>query len=100
MKFQADRITVVGAGMAGSEAALAAAALGVPVDLYEMRPVKLTPAHRTGDFAEMVCSNSFGGEASNNAKGLLQAEMSAAGGIVMSSALANKIGRASCRERA
>ena len=57
----ASRITVVGAGMAGSEAALAAAAAGVAVDLYEMRPVKLTPAHSTGDFAEMVCSNSFGG---------------------------------------
>ena len=91
MKYLADRITVVGAGMAGSEAALAAAALGVPVDLYEMRPLKLTPAHVTGDFAEMVCSNSFGGEARNNAKGLLQAEMSAAGGIVMRSALANRV---------
>ena len=91
MEHQVDKITVIGAGMAGSEAALAAAALGVPVDLYEMRPVKLTPAHRTGDFAEMVCSNSFGGEARNNAKGLLQAEMTAAGGIVMGSALANRV---------
>lgn len=72
--------------MAGSEAALAAARLGVAVDLYEMRPTKLTPAHRTGGFAEMVCSNSFGGEAENNAKGLLQAEMAAAGGIVIGSA--------------
>lgn len=77
--------------MAGSDAALAAAALGVEVDLYEMRPQRLTPAHATGDFAEMVCSNSFGGEARSNAKGLLQAEMSAAGGIVMSSALANRV---------
>lgn len=50
-------ITVVGAGLAGSEAALAAARLGVQVTLFEMRPVKMTPAHRSGDFAELVCSN-------------------------------------------
>ncbi len=85
------RIAVVGAGMAGSEAALAAASLGVAVDLYEMRPHKLTPAHVGGDFAEMVCSNSFGGEARSNAKGLLQAEMRLAGGVVMSSALSNRL---------
>ncbi len=88
---EAPRITVVGAGMAGSEAALAAAAAGVAVDLYEMRPVKLTPAHTTGDFAEMVCSNSFGGVSRSNAKGLLQAEMTAAGGVVMRSALAHRV---------
>jgi len=87
----APRMTVVGAGMAGSEAALAAARLGVQVDLYEMRPAKLTPAHRTGDFAELVCSNSFGGEGLSNAKGLLQAEMLAAGGIVMGSAHAHRL---------
>lgn len=77
--------------MAGSEAALAAARLGVDVDLLEMRPSKLTPAHATGDFAEMVCSNSFGGEGASNAKGLLQAEMLAAGGVVMTSAVANRV---------
>ncbi|HZJ09316.1 MAG TPA: methylenetetrahydrofolate--tRNA-(uracil(54)-C(5))-methyltransferase (FADH(2)-oxidizing) TrmFO [Trueperaceae bacterium] len=91
MRDETAKITVVGAGMAGSEAALAAAALGVAVDLHEMRPVKLTPAHTTGEFAEMVCSNSFGGEARSNAKGLLQAEMTAAGGVVMGSALANRV---------
>lgn len=85
------RITVVGAGMAGSEAALAAARLGVAVDLVEMRPKRLTPAHVSGDFAEMVCSNSFGGEAENNAKGLLQAEMLAARGVIMRSAHANRV---------
>lgn len=85
------RITVVGAGMAGSEAALAAARLGVAVDLVEMRPKRLTPAHVSGDFAEMVCSNSFGGEAANNAKGLLQAEMLAARGVIMRSAHANRV---------
>ena len=88
---EAPRITVVGAGMAGSEAALAAARLGVAVDLIEMRPKKLTPAHVTGDFAEIVCSNSFGGEAENNAKGLLQAEMLRAQGVVMRSAHANRV---------
>ena len=72
--------------MAGSDAALAAAELGVHVDLFEMRPKKMTPAHRTGSFAELVCSNSFGGEGETNAKGLLQAEMSAAQGLVMSAA--------------
>lgn len=77
--------------MAGSDAALAAARLGVHVDLHEMRPVKLTPAHRTGGFAEMVCSNSFGGEGESNAKGLLQAEMLAAGGAVMTSASLNRV---------
>lgn len=80
------RLTVIGAGMAGSEAAQAAASLGVPVDLYEMRPHTMTPAHHTGMFAELVCSNSFGGEGETNAKGLLQAEMLATGGLVISSA--------------
>lgn len=85
------RITVIGAGMAGSDAALAAAKLGVQVDLCEMRPKKMTPAHHTDKFAELVCSNSFGGEGENNAKGLLQAEMLAAGGLIMTSARATKV---------
>ena len=85
------RITVIGAGMAGSDAALAAARLGVRVDLYEMRPVRSTPAHRTDRFAELVCSNSFGGEGDTNAKGLLQAEMLSAGGLVMTSAHASRV---------
>lgn len=91
MTDNAPRISVVGAGMAGSDAALAAARLGVHVDLYEMRPTKLTPAHRTGQFAEMVCSNSFGGEGPSNAKGLLQAEMLAADGVIMHSANNNRL---------
>ncbi len=85
------RVRVIGAGMAGSDAALAAARLGVAVDLFEMRPRTTTPAHRTAGFAELVCSNSFGGDAANNAKGLLQAEMLAAGGLVMSSAAATRV---------
>ena len=80
------RITVVGAGMAGSDAALAAARLGVHVDLFEMRPKVRTPAHQTDRFAEMVCSNSLGGEGLTNAKGLMQAEMRAAGGAIVTAA--------------
>lgn len=91
MNEKHPRISVIGAGMAGSEAASIAASLGVHVDLYEMRPKKLTPAHRTGQFAEMVCSNSFGGEGESNAKGLLQAEMLAANGVVMGSAANNRL---------
>lgn len=79
-------ITVVGAGLAGSEAALAAARLGVRVRLLEMRPTKLTPAHRTGQFAELVCSNSLGGQGEMQSKGLLQAELRAAGSAVMAAA--------------
>ena len=85
------RITVIGAGMAGTDAALAAARAGVAVDLHEMRPERMTPAHKTEGFAEMVCSNSFGGEAASNAKGLLQAEMLAAGGVVMTAASQNRL---------
>ncbi len=83
---QLPRITVIGAGLAGSEAALAAAKLGVAVDLYEMRPTKMTPAHRSGNFAELVCSNSLGGQGDLQAKGLLQSEMRAVGSAVMHSA--------------
>ena len=85
------RITVIGAGLSGSEAALAAARAGVHVDLYEMRPVKMTPAHRSGNFAELVCSNSLGGEGETNAKGLLQAELSSVGGAVMQAARASRV---------
>ena len=84
-------ISVIGAGMAGSDAAIAAARLGVKVNLYEKRPNKMTPAHHTDRFAELVCSNSFGGKSPSNAKGLLQAEMLEAGGLIMSSAQAVRV---------
>ena len=78
---------IVGAGMAGSEAAWQAASLGVPVVLHEMRPKIGTFAHRTGNFAEMVCSNSFRSDDSErNAVGLLHWEMRAASGLVLASA--------------
>lgn len=79
-------ITVIGAGLAGCDAAWAASRMGVHVDLIEMRPVRSTPAHTTDRFAEMVCSNSLGGEGDSNAKGLLQAEMRLAGGRIVSAA--------------
>ncbi|RMD46355.1 MAG: methylenetetrahydrofolate--tRNA-(uracil(54)-C(5))-methyltransferase (FADH(2)-oxidizing) TrmFO [Alphaproteobacteria bacterium] len=75
---------VVGAGLAGSEAAWQAAEAGVQVVLHEMRPARGTFAHRTGDFAEMVCSNSFrSDDDQHNAVGQLHWEMRAAGGLIM-----------------
>ncbi|HMM09443.1 MAG TPA: methylenetetrahydrofolate--tRNA-(uracil(54)-C(5))-methyltransferase (FADH(2)-oxidizing) TrmFO [Paracoccus solventivorans] len=82
-----EPIHIVGAGMAGSEAAWQAAQAGVPVVLHEMRPHVGTFAHRTGDCAEMVCSNSFRSDDDvNNAVGLLHWEMRAAGGLLMAAA--------------
>lgn len=69
------RVTVAGGGLAGSEAAWQLARLGYEVDLYEMRPVARTPAHQTGELAEIVCTNSFKSEALDTPHGLLKAEM-------------------------
>lgn len=69
------RVVVVGGGLAGSEAAWQAAEQGVRVVLYEMRPQKMTPAHRTGLLAELVCSNSLGSDLPDRALGLLKAEL-------------------------
>ena len=77
------RIKVVGGGLAGPEAALTAARLGVEVDLYEMRPVKMTPAHETADFGELVCSNSLKSESENTAPWLLKQEMRRAGSALL-----------------
>ncbi|MDX1814938.1 MAG: methylenetetrahydrofolate--tRNA-(uracil(54)-C(5))-methyltransferase (FADH(2)-oxidizing) TrmFO, partial [Thermodesulfobacteriota bacterium] len=73
------RVTVVGAGLAGSEAALVLSASGTAVDLFEMRPGVSSPAHRTGWFAELVCSNSLGADRTDSGKGLLKAELRALG---------------------
>jgi len=70
-----ERVTVVGAGLAGSEAAWQLLRRGIPVRLVEMRPERMTPAHVTGGFAELVCSNSLKAEHLTNASGLLKAEM-------------------------
>ena len=88
----ADRLHIIGGGMAGSEAAWQAAQAGVPVTLHEMRPKVATFAHRTGSLAEMVCSNSFRSDDSEqNAVGLLHWEMRAAGGIIMETADAHRL---------
>ncbi|KFI31871.1 FADH(2)-oxidizing methylenetetrahydrofolate--tRNA-(uracil(54)-C(5))-methyltransferase TrmFO [Haematobacter massiliensis] len=82
-----EKLHIIGGGMAGSEAAWQAAEAGVPVVLHEMRPQVGTFAHRTGDFAEMVCSNSFrSDDDEQNAVGLLHWEMRAAGGLIMTTA--------------
>jgi methylenetetrahydrofolate--tRNA-(uracil-5-)-methyltransferase len=69
------RVTIVGGGLAGSEACWQLAKRGIGVDLHEMRPVVTTPVHQTGDFAELVCSNSLRGNALDQAAGLLKEEM-------------------------
>ena len=69
------KVIVIGAGLAGSEAAWQIANAGIPVELIEMRPFHLTPAHHTGEFGELVCSNSFGALSPDRAAGLLQAEL-------------------------
>src|SRR5450432_3353465 len=76
-------ITIIGAGLAGSEAAWQCARRGVPVDLYEMRPVRSTPAHQTAHFAELVCSNSLKSDSENTAPWLLKEEMRRAGSLLM-----------------
>jgi methylenetetrahydrofolate--tRNA-(uracil-5-)-methyltransferase len=87
-----ETLHIIGGGMAGSEAAWAAANLGVPVVIHEMRPKVATFAHRTGDFAEMVCSNSFrSDDHERNAVGLIHWEMRAAGSLVMEMALQHRL---------
>src|SRR5207247_9847180 len=76
-------IKIIGAGLAGSECAFQLAERGHRVDLFEMRPVKMTPAHQTSDLAELVCSNSFRSSAITNAVGLLKREMQILGSLVI-----------------
>jgi methylenetetrahydrofolate--tRNA-(uracil-5-)-methyltransferase len=77
------RVRIVGAGLAGSEAAWQCARQGIAVELYEMRPVRSTPAHQTSDFAELVCSNSLKSDSENTAPWLLKEEMRRAGSRVL-----------------
>ena len=92
MSNSSKRLHVIGGGLAGSEAAWAAASLGVPVTLHEMRPVTGTPAHKTDGLAELVCSNSFrSDDAETNAVGLLHAEMRLAGSLIMAKGDANQV---------
>jgi len=77
------RVSVVGAGLAGSEASLRLARAGIGVDLYEMRPGKRSEAHRTDRFAELVCSNSLGSEEVSSGKGLLKGELRILGSALL-----------------
>jgi len=86
-----EEVIVIGAGLAGSEAAWQLAKRGIRVILYEMRPQKLTPAHKTGFFAELVCSNSLRSKDLTNAVGLLKEELRRLGSIIMESADINQI---------
>lgn len=85
------RIVVIGAGLSGCEAAWQAARLGVKVDLYEMKPNKFSPAHHSNNFAELVCSNSLRSNQLDNAVGLLKAELSKMGSIIMEAAYATEV---------
>jgi len=85
------RIRVVGAGLAGSEAAYQLAKRGYQVDLYEMRPKQMTPAHVTENFAELVCTNSFRSDALTNAAGLLKEEMRILDSVIMKAADENRL---------
>lgn len=86
-----QRVTVVGAGLAGSEAAWQIASQGVPVTLYEMRPATKTPAHHTNQFAELVCSNSLRANGLTNAVGVLKEEMRRMNSLIMDSADRNAV---------
>src|SRR6516164_12770 len=85
-------VHIIGAGLAGSEAAWQVAKSGVPVVLHEMRPTRMTEAHRTDGLAELVCSHSFrSDDAASNAVGLLHAEMRRLDSLIMRAADANQV---------
>ncbi len=86
-----DFITIIGGGLAGSEAAWQAAKRGIRVRLYEMRPLRMTPAHKTDLLAELVCSNSLRSNDPLSAPGLLKTELHMAGSIIMEAALHSEV---------
>ncbi|RUM88698.1 MAG: methylenetetrahydrofolate--tRNA-(uracil(54)-C(5))-methyltransferase (FADH(2)-oxidizing) TrmFO [Thermodesulfatator sp.] len=86
-----ERVTIIGGGLAGSEAAWQLARRGVKVRLWEMRPHRLTPAHRTGKLGELVCSNSLRSKEITSAVGLLKEEMRRLGSLIMEAALASEV---------
>lgn len=83
MVSRLSKVQIIGAGLAGSEAAWQCARRGVAVDLFEMRPARTTPAHQTADFAELVCSNSLKSDSENTAPWLLKEEMRRAGSLLL-----------------
>ena len=90
------KVKVVGAGLAGSEAAWQLAQRGVAVELYEMKPRKMTPAHHADTFAELVCSNSFRGDRLENAVGLLKEELRRLGSLILTCAEATRVEAGGC----
>ena len=84
-------VKVIGAGLAGCEAAWQLAQRGILVELYEMKPAKMTPAHHSSDFAELVCSNSFRGDRLENAVGLLKEELRRMDSLIMACADATRV---------
>ena len=89
-------VKVIGAGLAGSEAAWQLAQRGLEVELYEMKPRKMTPAHHSVDFAELVCSNSLRGDRLENAVGLLKEELRSCGSLILSCAEATRVEAGGC----
>ena len=89
-------VKVIGAGLAGSEAAWQLAQRGIPVELTEMKPVKMTPAHHSADFAELVCSNSLRGDRLENAVGLLKEELRILGSLILECADATRVEAGGC----
>jgi methylenetetrahydrofolate--tRNA-(uracil-5-)-methyltransferase len=85
------RVHVIGGGLAGSEAAWQVVRQGIPVTLHEMRPQKMTPAHQTGDMAELVCSNSLKSMAEDSAPGLLKREMVALDSLIIKAGLEARV---------
>ncbi len=86
-----NTVTVIGAGLAGCEAAWQLAKRGIPVRLVEMKPTKMSPAHVSGNFAELVCSNSLRSDELSNAVGLLKEELRRLGSLIMDCADANRV---------
>ena len=89
-------VKVIGAGLAGSEAAWQLARRGISVMLYEMKPHKMSPAHHSTDFAELVCSNSLRGDRLENAVGLLKEELRRCGGLILDCAEATRVEAGGC----
>ena len=89
-------VKVIGAGLAGCEAAWQLAKRGIPVKLYEMKPQKMSPAHHSSDFAELVCSNSLRGDRLENAVGLLKEELRRCGSLIMACAEATRVEAGGC----
>ncbi len=89
-------VKVIGAGLAGCEAAWQLAERGIQVSLYEMKPKKMSPAHHSADFAELVCSNSFRGDKLENAVGLLKEELRRAGSLIIACADETRVEAGGC----